>query len=86
MKDANHSEIERLRCLHRGVVAGVTAFKRLFERSPEDELRLRMLQRLEQRLTYRIDWLLSQLDVQDKHAGPRSRPAAAPESARALAF
>jgi hypothetical protein len=53
--DAIHSEIELLRRLHRGAWVQLAALKQLPERSPEDDLRLRSLMRLECRLIDRID-------------------------------
>lgn len=53
--DASQSEIDLLRRLHHGAQVQLTALKQLPERSPEDELRLRAVMRLEQRLMDRID-------------------------------
>lgn len=76
---AHHSEIQLLRSLHQRVAKGVDALQRLYERTPEDELRLRMQERLEQRLRDRIAWLQAQY-------APRSRTGAAPDSGRLLAL
>jgi hypothetical protein len=54
MSEASQSEIDLLRRLHRGARVQLTALKQLPERSPEDDLRLRALVRLEQRLMDRI--------------------------------
>lgn len=80
--DTHYSEIERLKRLHREAVVGLTALTRLRERSPEDELRLRGLVRLEQRLMDRIEWM----EAQNRAAPPldlvpSSRRGGAPESA-----
>lgn len=54
---ASSSEIERLRRLHRGTAVGLHALRILHERSPDDEVQLRTLSRLERRLSDRIEWM-----------------------------
>jgi hypothetical protein len=60
MSDATHSEIERLKRLHRGARVALAGLERLNERTPEDDLRLRAQMRLTRRLADRIEWMEAQ--------------------------
>lgn len=57
MSDATHSEIERLKRLHRSATLALERLERLNERTPEDDLRLRAQMRLTRRLADRIEWM-----------------------------
>jgi thioredoxin-like negative regulator of GroEL len=61
MSDATHTEIERLKLLHRSARVALAGLEQLPERSPEDDLRLRAQMRLAQGLADRIQWLEAQL-------------------------
>lgn len=89
MSNANHSEIELLKRLHRGAMAGLTALQELQERTPEDDLRLRALVRLEGRLMDRIEWMQAQDKGQGhakqlRDAAVHPRAPAIPDSTAAL--
>jgi hypothetical protein len=60
MSDATHSEIERLKRLHRSARVALAGLERLNERTPEDDLRLRAQMRLTRRLADRIEWMEAQ--------------------------
>jgi hypothetical protein len=60
MSDATHSEIERLKRLHRSATIALAGLERLNERTPEDDLRLRAQMRLTRRLADRIEWMEAQ--------------------------
>lgn len=89
INDADRAEIERLRCLHRGVISGLNALNELYERSPEDELRLRALVRLEQRLMDRMEWIATHCEpkravkVDSVGYGHPAAAAGAPDSSAA---
>jgi hypothetical protein len=75
------AEIELLRRLHRGARAQLAALAELPERSPENDLRLRALVRLERRLSDRIE-AMSRTDNARGRQTPPLRPLA-PSSTRA---
>jgi hypothetical protein len=85
MNDASQSEMELLRRLHRGAMVSLSALKQLQERTPEDELRLRQLMRLEGRLSERIQWVEAQSNDPSQAKRPRdalhSRTASMPTGA-----
>ena len=60
MSDATHSEIERLKRLHRSARIALAGLERLNERTPEDDLRLRAQMRLTRHLADRIEWMEAQ--------------------------
>jgi hypothetical protein len=59
------AELERLRRLHRRAQLGVSAIKQLVELTPQDELELRALTKLERRLTDRIAWVAGERESLD---------------------
>lgn len=82
MSDATHSEIERLKRLHRHATSALVRLQQLPERSPEDELRLRAQMRLAGRLSDRIQWMETQPGANRALGATASpgRTGAAPES------
>jgi hypothetical protein len=83
MSDATHSEIERLKRLHRSARVALAGLERLNERTPEDDLRLRAQMRLTRRLADRIEWMEAQHEATPAlvAAGTCSRGGAAADSA-----
>jgi hypothetical protein len=63
-----HAELERLRRLRRGTHVGLCALKQLPERTPEDDLQMRSLVKLDQRLVDRIAWMEGQVEALEAEA------------------
>ncbi len=57
MTNDDHTELERLRRLRQGTKVGLSALEKLRERGPQDDLELRSLTKLDQRLVDRIAWM-----------------------------
>ena len=56
----SQAELERLRRLHHRAQLGMSALKQLVELTPQDELELHALTKLERRVIDRIAWMVAE--------------------------